>query len=105
MNKILDPIHPGLILKEEFLDAMGITAYKLAKDISVPLNRITEIISKQRRISIETGLLLSKYFGMSDGFWIQLQIRYDEQIAKTKLADKLEHIVPISHQGSVQISV
>jgi antitoxin HigA-1 len=90
------PIHPGEILKDEFLEPLGISAYKLVKDIDVPLNRITEIINGQRNVSAETGLLLSKYFSLSDGFWIRLQGRFDEEVAKQKLVTKLASIQPIN---------
>ena len=63
---VIQPTHPGEILSEEFLKPMGITPYRLAKDIGVPVNRITAIIKEQRRISAETALLLSRYFGVSD---------------------------------------
>ncbi|MFU7501646.1 MAG: HigA family addiction module antitoxin [Candidatus Tisiphia sp.] len=82
MHKI-NPIHSGEILKTEFLEPFGIAAYRLAKDIEVPINRITDILNKQRNISTETALLLAKYFGLSDSFWIRVQARYDEAITNT----------------------
>lgn len=90
--KILDPIHPGKILKEEFLDELDISAYKLAKEIGVPTNRITEIVLGHRSISAETALLLSKYFGLSDSYWLTLQMRYDTEKAKIHLAKKLQMV-------------
>jgi len=90
----IKPIHPGEVLREEFLFPMKISAYKIAKDIMVPLNRITVIIKEQRAISSETALLLSKYFGTSQNYWINLQSHYDMEIAKEKLNNKIMIIVP-----------
>ena len=83
---------PGEILVEEFLKPMGITQYRLAKSIGVPQRRIGEIISGKRSITVDTGLRLSRYFGLSDGFWIGLQTDYDVARAKESLADVLAQI-------------
>lgn len=83
---------PGEILVEEFLKPMGITQYRLAKSIGVPQRRIGEIISGKRSITVDTGLRLSRYFGLSDGFWIGLQADYDVARAKESLADVLAQI-------------
>ena len=91
----IKPIHPGEILHEDFLMEMNITPYKLAKDIDVPLNRITAIIQEKRAISPETALLLSKYFGTSQNYWINLQAHYDTECAKDKLNLKLSQIKPV----------
>jgi len=72
-----DPIHPGEILLEEFLRPMGISQYRLAKDISVPQRRISEITQGKRSISADTALRLGRYFGMEAQFWLNLQSRYD----------------------------
>ena len=93
-NKML-PIHPGEILKEEFLDEMGISQYKLAKDISVPARRINEIVHQKRAISADTALRLGRYFGISPQFWINLQSHYDLEIQIDKLGRKLESEVKI----------
>ena len=95
MQKI-EPMHLGEVLKTEFLEAFNITAYKLAKDIHVPVNRITEIINGQRNISTETALMLSIYFGLSSGFWIRMQSYYDEVVTKDKINNLLSAIKPIS---------
>ena len=87
-------ITPGDILREEFLDPMGITAYRLAKEIHVPTNRITHIINGERAISADTALRLSKYFGMSAGFWLNLQVDYDLRIAEQKAAEDIATIQP-----------
>jgi len=89
----IKPTHPGEILQEEFLKPMGISAYRLAKDIEVPTNRITEIIKEKRKISAQTALLLSRYFGVSDTLWSNLQAHYDLECAKDMLAEKLKTIV------------
>ena len=89
---VIQPIHPGEILREEFLKPMRITPYRLAKDIGVPVNRITAIIKEQRRISAETALLLSRYFGVSDSLWYNLQAHYNLEVAKDALGEKLKTI-------------
>jgi len=86
----LPAIHPGEILKEEFLDEMGITQYKLSKDINVPARRINEIIHRKRSVSADTALRLGRYFGMSPQFWINLQSHYDLVIQQEKLGSRLE---------------
>ena len=77
--------HPGQILHQEFMQPLKISSYRLAKDISVPLTRITNIVKGKRAISPETALLLSAYFGMSERFFINLQAYYDMEIAKENL--------------------
>lgn len=90
-----EPIHPGEILFEEFLKPLGISQYKLAKDISVPPRRINEIVQGKRSISADTALRLSRYFGLSDRFWINLQSRYDLEVEKEKLNDRIEKEVKV----------
>lgn len=94
-NKKMPPIHPGEILKEEFLDEMGITQYKLAKDINVPARRINEIVHQKRAISADTALRLGRYFGMSPQFWINLQSHYDLEVQIDKLGSKLDTEVKV----------
>lgn len=89
-NKKIEPIHPGIILKEEFLDAMNISQYRLAKDISVPPRRINEIVHGKRAISVDTALRLGRYFKMSPKFWLNLQAHYDLEVQSDKLKDKLD---------------
>ena len=91
----LSPIHPGEILLEEFLKPFGLSQYRLAKDISVPPRRINEIVLGKRSISPNTALRLSRYFGLSDRFWINLQARYDLEVEKDKLAGRLEREVRV----------
>ncbi len=94
-KKKLAPIHPGEILLEEFLKPLGISQYKLANDISVPPRRINEIVLGKRAISPDTALRLSRYFGMSEHFWINLQTRFDVESEKDNLAGRLEKEVKI----------
>jgi len=88
----LPPVHPGEILLEEFLKPMGITQYRLAKAIDVPQRRIGEIVAGKRAITADTGLRLSRFFGMSDGFWVGLQANYDTAKAKDALGYVLSRI-------------
>lgn len=91
----LAPIHPGEILMEEFLNPMEISQYRLAKDINVPARRINEIVQGKRSITPDTALRLSKYFGLSERFWINLQARYDLETEKDKLKDRLNKEVHV----------
>lgn len=98
MRKVPYP-HPGEILLEEFLKPMGITQYRLAKEIGVSQRRIGEIVSGARAVSADTGLRLSKFFGMSDGFWIGLQMDYDAARVRKTLAGTLATIKPWIRRG------
>jgi len=95
LEQRLPPIHPGEILLEEFLKPMGISQYRLAKDISVPPRRINEIIHGQRAITPDTALRLSRFFGLSERFWVNLQTRYDLEVEKDRLNDRLEREVQV----------
>jgi addiction module HigA family antidote len=90
MSKKLEPIHPGEILLEEFLKPMEISQYRLAKDISVPPRRINEIILGKRSITADTALRLSEYFSMSEKFWLNLQMKYNLEMAKDNLQERLK---------------
>lgn len=96
MRKVAYPT-PGEILSEEFLKPMGISAYRLAKDIGVSQIRVSEIIAGKRGITVDTGLRLSKYFGLNDGFWTGLQLDYEAALAKDMLAGVLAKIKPVQH--------
>lgn len=89
------PIHPGEILLEEFLKPMGISQYRLAKDIGVPDMRISKIVRRERGISADTALRLARYFGMSVEFWTGIQTHYEVEMAKMELADRLEEEVKV----------
>jgi addiction module HigA family antidote len=93
-NKKLLPI-PGEILIEEFLKPMGISQYRLAKDISVPPRRINEIVHGKRSISADTALRLGRFFGISPQFWLNLQTRFDLEVAEELLAERLEKEVQV----------
>lgn len=86
----LSPIHPGEILIEEFLDPMGISQYRLAKDISVDPRRINEIVHGQRSITADTAFRLGRYFGMSPQFWLNLQSHYDLEILDMESGEQIE---------------
>jgi antitoxin HigA-1 len=94
-EKVMDPIHPGEILLEEFLKPMGISQYRLAKDISVPPRRINEIVLRKRSISADTALRLSRYFGLSERFWLNLQSRFDLEKEKDELGGRIENEVKV----------
>jgi addiction module HigA family antidote len=95
MSEKFEPVHPGEILLEEFLKPMGLSQYALAKDISVPARRINEIVHGDRSISADTALRLSRFFGMSENFWMNLQARYDLEIQKDQLDGRLEREVRV----------
>ncbi|MBL8089671.1 MAG: HigA family addiction module antidote protein [Anaerolineales bacterium] len=95
MTNKLTPIHPGEILLEEFLEPMGISQYRLANDINVPPRRINEIVLGKRSITPDTALRLSLFFGLSERFWINLQTRYDIEVEKDKLEDRLKKEVQV----------
>ena len=99
-NKKLSPIHPGEILEEEFLKPMGISQYRLAKDISVPPRRINEIVHGKRSITADTALRLGKFFGISAQFWLNLQTRYDLEVAEDLLSDRLDKEVRTLNVGA-----
>ena len=89
----MPPIHPGEVLLEEFLKPMGISQYRLAKDISVPPRRINEIVHGKRAITADTALRLARYFGNSAQFWLGLQMDYDLNMAEDVLSDRIEREV------------
>jgi len=88
-KKAFDPVHPGEVLLEDFLRPMGISQYRLAKGISVPQRRISEITQGKRSVSADTALRLGRYFGMDAQFWLDLQSRYDLLCAEVALATRL----------------
>lgn len=88
------PIHPGEVLKADFLQDMNITPYQLAKDIGIPRSRLTAILKGERAITPDTAVRLSRYFGLSGRYWINMQARYDYEIVRTKLAAELDQIAP-----------
>jgi addiction module HigA family antidote len=95
-DTIMPPVHPGEILLTEFLEPLGVSQYQLAKAVDVPARRINEIVHGQRRITADTALRLSRYFGTSERFWMNLQARYDLEIEKDRLGAALDVIQPLS---------
>ena len=87
---IMPPIHPGEILKEAFLEPLGLSQYRVAVDISVPPHRINEIVHGKRAISADTALRLARYFGTTDRFWLNLQTHYDLELQRDRLGERLE---------------
>ena len=94
-HRKLPPVPPGEVLLEEFLKPMGISQYQLAKDISVPPRRINEIVHGQRAVTADTALRLSRYLGTSERFWVNLQARYEIEVEKDRLGDRLEKEVRV----------
>ncbi|HMB29767.1 MAG TPA: HigA family addiction module antitoxin [Blastocatellia bacterium] len=97
------PIHPGEILLEEFLKPMNISQYRLAKDISVPARRINEIVLGKRSISADTALRLSRYFRLSERFWLNLQSSYDLAVEKDRLEGRIENEVKVLAPQRVRV--
>ena len=96
MNKRkLKPIHPGEILEQDFLKPIGLSQYRIAKDISVPPRRINEIVKGERAISADTALRLARYFNMSAEFWINLQSHYELEVERDALTKRLVKEVKI----------
>ena len=92
----MTPIHPGEILQEEYLTPLGVTQHHLAVAIGVPPRRINEIVHGKRRISADTALRLSRYFGTTERFWLNLQSRYDLEIERDRLTPILDGIQPLA---------
>jgi len=90
----LDPVTPGELLLEEFLKPMGLSQYRLAKEIGVPAQRISEIISGKRSITADTDLRLCKFFGLSNGYWLRAQVAHDTEVAERRMGDLLSKIRP-----------
>lgn len=88
------PVHPGEMLLEEFLKPMGISQYRLAKEIGVPQRRISEIVHGRRSVTADTDLRLCRFLGLSDGYWLRLQAHYDMVMARDRLAVTVANIHP-----------
>ena len=93
MATMLPAVHPGEVLLEEFLEPMGLSQYRLAKDISVPPRRINEIVHGKRAVTADTALRLARYFGTTPRFWLDLQTQYDLEIEADRLGDRLDREV------------
>ncbi len=94
----LTPVTPGELLREEFLEPMEISQYRLAKEIGVPAQRIGEIVAGRRSITADTDLRLCRYFGLSNGYWLRAQAAHDTEVAQEALAGALAKIRPWSEQ-------
>jgi len=101
MNE-LKPITPGEILLEEFLKPMGISQYRLAKEIDVPAQRISEIVAGKRSVTADTDLRLCRFFGLSNGYWLRAQAAYDTEVAERALNDVIIKIRPWSEHSAQQ---
>lgn len=93
---VMPPIHPGEVLLTEFLEPLGVTQHRLAIAVGVPPRRINEIVHGKRGISADTALRLSRFFGTTDRFWLNLQSRYDLEVERDRLADTLDRIEPLA---------
>ena len=93
MEERLPPVHPGEVLLEDFMEPLGLSRYRVAKDIGVPPLRISQIVRGQRAITADTALRLARYFGTSAAVWMRLQARYDLEIAEERLSDQIEREV------------
>ena len=98
--KKMPPIHPGEVLQEEFLVPLGLSQYRLSKDTSVPPRRINEIVLGKRAISADTALRLARYFGTTDRFWLNLQSRFDLEVERDRLGDRLRKEVTVLRAAS-----
>lgn len=97
-KKLLDPIAPGEILREDFMEPLGISMNKLSRDLVVPPNRISEIVNGKRAITADTALRLQRYFGVEAQFWLNLQSEYDLRIVRRKIWNDLEQrIIPVQN--------
>jgi addiction module HigA family antidote len=94
-HRKLPPVHPGEILLNEFLSPLGVSQYRLAKETSVPPRRINEIVRGSRAVSADTALRLARYFGTSERFWLNLQARYDLEVEKDRLGNRLQREVKV----------
>src|SRR5216684_3849616 len=103
-KKLLPPIHPGEILLEEFLKPLGITQYRLAKEIGVPAQRIGDIVAGKRAVTADTDLRLCRFFGLSSGYWLRARAAYETEIAERRLGRELARIRPWAAQGGATAS-
>lgn len=101
MERKMPPVHPGKILLEEFLQPMGITQCRMAKDISVSPKRINEIVNCKRSVTADTALRLGKFFGMSPQFWLNLQSRYDLESAEDRMKKRIDKEVHVYQMSAV----
>jgi addiction module HigA family antidote len=98
MDEILSPIHPGEVLLEDFMKPLGLSQYRLAKDIGVSPIRISQIVHGQRAITVDTAMRLGRYFGTSAAVWMRLQVHYDLEAADRDLSERIQHEVKVLKQ-------
>jgi addiction module HigA family antidote len=97
-EKNLSPIHPGEVLLEDFMKPLGLSQYRLAKDIGVTPIRISQIVNGQRAITVDTAMRLARYFGTSAAVWLRLQVRYDLEVAEKELSGRINREVKVLQQ-------
>ena len=100
----LPPVHPGEVLLEDFMKPLGLSTYRVAKDIGVPTLRISQIVRGQRSITADTALRLARYFGTSAAVWLRLQARYDLEVAEAKIAKRINREVKILQMAQHSVS-
>lgn len=98
MDEMLSPIHPGEVLLEDFMKPLGLSQYRLAKDIGVTPIRISQIVNGKRAITVDTAMRLARYFGTSAAVWLRLQVRYDLEVAEKELSERIDREVKIHPQ-------
>ena len=103
--KKLEPVTPGELLLEEFLKPMGLSRYRLAKEIDVPARRISEIVAGKRSITADTDLRLCRFFSLSNGYWLRAQAAYDTEVAERKLKKTIMKITPFAARQAVQSGI
>ena len=104
MAKKLNPVTPGELLLEEFLRPMGLSRYRLAKEIGVPAQRIGEIVAGRRAITADTDLRLCRFFGLSNGYWLRAQAAHDTEVAEAVLAKDLDRDHALARHGGVTLA-
>jgi addiction module HigA family antidote len=102
MDKSLSPILPGDILLEDFMKPLGLTQYRLAQDLGVTPIRISQIVNGERSISVDTAMRLARYLGTSAAVWLRLQVRYDLEVAKRELDERINREVKVRQQPHVR---
>jgi addiction module HigA family antidote len=100
MDELLSPIHPGEVLLEDFMKPLGLSQYRLAKDINVTPIRISQIVNGQRAITVDTALRLARYFGTSPEVWLRLQVRFDLEVAERELRERIDREVKVLQQSA-----
>lgn len=94
-DKLCDPIHPGEVLMDDFIEGFGITQHKLAASIGVPPRRINEIVHGKRAVTADTALRLGRYFAIEPQFWLNLQLRHELALAADRAAEQVDKITPL----------